>query len=59
LNGDRRTFSEKDYLKNEYILASNVFNDFSATDYEVLQREWLPVNKLEHCGVWLVLYRKY
>lgn len=59
LNGDRRTFSEKNYLKNEYILASNVFNDFSETDYEVLQREWLPVNKLEHCGVWLVLYRKH
>lgn len=58
LNGDQRVFAEKDYRQNRYVLASNVFNDFSESDFAVLQQEWLLIKKMEQCGVWLELYQK-
>jgi len=58
LNGDRRIFAEKDFRQNRYMLASNVFNDFSEADYVLMQREWLLVKKSACCGVWIELYKK-
>jgi hypothetical protein len=58
LNGDTRKFAEKDFLQNQYMLASNVFNDFNETDYAILNREWALLKRLEQHGVWLELYRK-
>ncbi|MBK9335499.1 MAG: hypothetical protein IPM98_02475 [Lewinellaceae bacterium] len=58
LDGDARMFAEKDYQQNQYILASNVFNDFSEADYGVLHLEWALVRRLERHGVWMELYQK-
>lgn len=57
LNGDRRSFAEADFDRSEFILWSNVFNDFSRADFERLETEWQPVKKLERGGVRLFLYR--
>lgn len=58
LNGDQRRFAEKNFARNRYILASNVFNDFSEADYEVLHRQWHLINRYQHAGVWIELYRR-
>lgn len=58
LNGDTRRFSEKDFSTNRYVLASNVFNDFSEADYALLQRDWILEKRLERSGVWLELYHR-
>jgi len=58
LNGDLRVFAEKNFQQNGYVFTSNVFNDFSETDHDTLQREWILVKKLERSGVWIALYQK-
>lgn len=58
LNGERRSFAEADFDRSEFILWSNVFNDFSREDFERLEAEWQPVKKLERGGVCLFLYRR-
>lgn len=58
LNGDQRVFAEKDFRQNRFVLTSNVFNDFSETDYDVLEREWVLVKRMKRHGVWMELYQK-
>ena len=58
LNGDIRVFANKDFKENQFILASNIFNDFSESDYERLDREWQIVKRIEQSGVWLILYKR-
>ncbi len=58
LNGDNRRFAEKDWQQNDYMLVSNIFNDFSADDIQHLEQEWLPVKRIAQGGVWFVLYKK-
>lgn len=58
LNGDQRQFVEKDFYRNEYILASNIFNDFSEEDFDKLDREWQPVKTAARYGVWMKLYKR-
>lgn len=58
LNGDQRRFAEKDFRRNQFVLASNVFNDFSATDYSELEKNWRLVKRAEHAGVWMELYAR-
>lgn len=58
LNGDNRCFAEKDWLHNDYMLVSNIFNDFSANDIQRLERDWTLTKRLEQSGVWLALYKK-
>ena len=57
LNGDDRRFAEKDWQKNDYMLVSNIFNDFSAEDIQRLEQEWVPVKRSRQGGVWLTLYK--
>lgn len=57
LNGDQRLFAEKAFDQNRYMLISNVFNDISKADRDVLQREWNLLQRREHRGVWLELYQ--
>lgn len=58
LDGDQRQFAAKDFEHNDYVLASNVFNDFSEADYAVLEKNWRLVKRVEHAGVWMELYRR-
>lgn len=58
LNGDNRRFAEKNWQKNDYMLVSNIFNDFSAADIHRLEKTWIPVKRSVHRGVWLTLYKK-
>ena len=58
LNGDQRMFAEKDFTKNRYILSSNVFNDFSEEDYQILEQNWQLLKRLEQGRVWMSLYKK-
>ena len=58
LNGDQRCFAEKDFSRNKFIFASNIFNDFSENDYKILEEKWLLIKHFEHAGVWVDLYRR-
>lgn len=57
LNGDNRKFAEKDFSQNKYILASNIFNDFSEADYQTLERDWSLIKISQKGGIWLKLYK--
>lgn len=59
LNGDRRQFSAKDFSKNQYVMASNVYNDFSEADYEELSRNWRLVWQKKKGGVCIEIYERY
>ena len=58
LNNDLRAFSERDFNRNGYILASNVFNDLTPGDFRLLEQNWQRIRRLEHAGIWMELYRK-
>lgn len=58
LNADLRAFSERDFKKNTYILASNIFNDLGSGEYLLLKRNWQSVRRMKHAGVWMELFRK-
>jgi hypothetical protein len=59
LNGDSREFAEIDFKKNDYILVSNVFNDFKPLDYRLLyQYQFSPVEKFDSGPVRMVLYQR-
>ena len=59
LNGDQRCFSALDFEKNQFVLASNIFNDLNEPDYLKLEREWNLQKKWQHpAGVWMVLYQR-
>ena len=58
LNGDNRRFAEKDLARNEYIFSSNIFNDFSEKDLDLLQKHWLAIKHFEQAGVWIDIYRR-
>ncbi len=56
LNGDIRQFSAKDFSENQYVMASNVYNDFSAADFEELSRNWRLIWRKKEAAVWMELY---
>lgn len=58
LNGDTRQFAEKDFSRNRYFLASNIFNDISETDDETLRQNWTLIKKWQHAGVDVTLYAR-
>lgn len=58
LNGDCRRFADKNFVQNEYIFASNVFNDLSESDYDTLRENWRLKKKWEQAGVWIEIYRR-
>lgn len=58
LDGDRRRFAEKDFSKNQYIFASNIFNDLSETDYDVLRRDWVLTKKWQQANIWIEIYQR-
>lgn len=58
LSGRKSGFAPKNLDKQEYILYSNVMNDFTDAEQTLLKQEWETVHRLEQGGVKLVLYRK-
>lgn len=58
LDGDQRRFADLDFARNEYVFASNVFNDISENDFETLRRDWVLFKKWKQAGVWVEIYRR-
>ncbi|MCB0572278.1 MAG: hypothetical protein KDC66_21070 [Phaeodactylibacter sp.] len=58
LNGDWRAMKEKDLATDNYILYSNVMNDFTDEEIRTLQVSWKPLKTLSRGGVRMVLYEK-
>ena len=57
LDDDTASFSNKDFNKNEFILYSNIFNDFSDDEVETLQNEWKEVKIYKKSCVKIILYK--
>lgn len=57
LNGDMRSFSDKDLEKNKYIFYSNIYNDFSDDELKELNHRWKKINDLRFFQVKVILYR--
>jgi hypothetical protein len=55
---DNIPFSKIDFEKNKYILYSNVMNDFSKNDLDVLKTGWKTVKILRGGQVVFILYKK-
>ncbi|MBV6653378.1 MAG: hypothetical protein KI786_06460, partial [Mameliella sp.] len=51
-------FSEKDLDNQQFVLYSNVMNDFSDGELELLQEEWILQKALRSGGIKVQLYRK-
>jgi len=58
LNGDTRSFSPKDFKQLPYILYSNIFNDFSDEELNLLHTQWKVKKHLHKGRVKLILYEK-
>ncbi len=58
LNGDTSCFAAINWKENDYILWSNVFNDFSKADLEDLEKNWSKELDLENYGVSIRIYRR-
>lgn len=58
LNGDQAAFQPADLNTQNYILYSNVMNDFSDEAIEELHTEWNTIFSISKRGVELVLFQK-
>jgi len=58
LNGDQRSFSPLDLNENEWVFASNIFNDIDLPEYVILENQWDLLRHWERNGVWVQLYRR-
>lgn len=58
LNGDERLFSPIDFEKNQWVLASNIFNDLEKDDLSRLSKEWRLAWSQQQGMVWMRLYQK-
>ena len=58
LNGNQNKFVEKDFEKNDYIFYSNIFNDFTDQEIDILESEWTVVKQLNQNGICVILYKK-
>lgn len=58
LSDRKEGFVEKDLEKNEYILYSNVMNDFSDEEIEALYEFWVQERRFERWGVKMILFKR-
>ncbi len=58
LNKELDGFPQKDFEKNDYILYSNVFNDFSDEQIDDLEKNWIVKKELHKRQVYIILYKK-
>ena len=60
LNADTTDFSDRNYETNQYILCSNVLNDFDTPDFQRLSRPpWKLEKRWSRGGIWFELYKKH
>lgn len=50
-------FPEKDLQSQQYVLYSNIFNDFSDEQIDELYANWQVVHKIGKCQVFMILYQ--
>jgi hypothetical protein len=58
LDGDTSSPAPLNFAKNDYVLASNVFNDLNAPQLDTLAREWQVVWSAERGLVWMRVYKR-
>ena len=58
LNNELEGFPQKDFEKDNYILYSNVFNDFSDEQIDELENNWTIKKELYRGQVCVILYQK-
>ncbi len=58
LSDRNERFAHQDLESQDYILYSNVFNDFSDEDIDRLQSFWVPIKKASKMGVHMTLYKR-
>lgn len=59
LNGDQRLMAQKNLDTNQYVLCSNVFNDFKKNDYQKLESgRWELLWSGNSGQVWMKIYRR-
>lgn len=51
-------FTEKDFATQQYILYSNVMNDFTDEEVLTLQQHWTPIKTYTRHGIFMTLYFK-
>ncbi|MEZ5044335.1 MAG: hypothetical protein R2828_30865 [Saprospiraceae bacterium] len=51
-------FKEKDFSSDQFLLYSNIMNDFTDEELEELQTQWEPIYKVRKAGVFMVLYKR-
>lgn len=51
-------FAAKDLQTQDYILYSNIMNDFSDAEIDRLREEWEVVKRFENQGIKMILYQK-
>jgi hypothetical protein len=56
LNGDMRSFAEKNLNENKYFFYSNIFNDLTDNELNELQNHWIPVKGYRILQVKIILY---
>ena len=58
VNGDASQFHNKDEGETDYILYSNVMNDFSDKEVEILKHQWIAVKAWRSFEVKMILYKR-
>jgi len=58
LNGDTIIVKHFDFQKNSYIIYSNVTNDFTDNEIDLLHNEWKLLHEERNGSVFIQLYRK-
>ena len=58
LNNDKRHFVKKDFEQNKFIFYSNIMNDFSAEELQILEASWKKRYVLQKGQVVVILYEK-
>lgn len=58
LNGVKLGYKEKDLRIDQYILYSNIMNDFSDVELWRLQEEWNLVHEIRSRGIKMILYQR-
>lgn len=58
LNDSELQFSRKNMSEQEYILWSNIINDFSDAEIDELSQQWKEVVDMKRGGVKMILYQK-
>jgi 4-amino-4-deoxy-L-arabinose transferase-like glycosyltransferase len=57
LNGNNEGFIEKDLATNCYVFYSNIMNDFTDEEIDMLKSTWTPMFEREIGGVFVILYK--